>query len=92
MSFASGKIALAICDKCGFECPYLELRETVVDSSLTGIKVCNDCWDPDHPQNKVGDLIIDDKIALEDPRPDVPRSDYTDLVTTPALSTLFIGQ
>lgn len=91
MTFASGKIALAVCDICGLECKYLDLREPIRDSQPTGLKVCKDCFDPDHPQYKVGDLNITDAISLEDPRPDKPRSDYTDLEEGPSISTLFLN-
>ena len=84
MTFASGKIALAICDK--------SLVEPIRDSNPTGLKACPDCFDPDHPQYRVGDLSISDAIGLDDPRPDKPRSDFTDTVDVPALSTIFLSQ
>lgn len=90
--FASGKIALAICDVCGLTCKYTDLQELVRDKSPTGVKACKDCFDPDHPQYRVDDLVVDDAIALEDPRPDVPRADFTDVTLVPAISTLFIDQ
>lgn len=86
---ARGKIALAICDICGLSCSYLELKEPIRDSQPTGLKVCKDCFDKDHPQYKVGDLIITDAISLEDPRPDRPRSGYTDS-TVPDISSIFL--
>lgn len=45
MSFATGKFALAICDRCGYEYGYLELRE-----EWNGLRVCPECFEDKHPQ------------------------------------------
>jgi hypothetical protein len=45
MAFASGKYAIAICDRCGFQYKYTELKE-----EWTGFRVCNECFEPKHPQ------------------------------------------
>lgn len=68
--FASGKIALAICDRCGLTYLLKELRDEVVKGNITNLKVCPSCFDPDHPQLHLGDLPVDDPQALRDPRPD----------------------
>lgn len=68
--FASGKIALAICDRCGLTYLLKELRNEVVKGNITNLKVCPSCFDPDHPQLHLGDLPVDDPQALRDPRPD----------------------
>jgi len=60
--FASGKHALGICDKCGFQYPYLKLRK-----QWNGLKACPECFDIKHPQLTLNPPI--DKIALHDPRP-----------------------
>ena len=89
MSYTRGKYALAICDICGFECPYLELAPVIRDSHDSGVKACKDCMDPDHPQYKVDELVINDKISLSDPKPDT----YDDSTTlTPPLSDLYLDQ
>lgn len=89
MTFTRGKYALAICDICGFECDYLELAPVVRDSHDTGLKSCKDCHDPDHPQNKVDELVITDAITLEDPRPDTYDSSTS---LTPPITDLFLDQ
>ena len=53
-SFASGKYAIAICDRCGFEYPYNELRFEISDQKRTGFRVCYECLDQDQPQLQLG--------------------------------------
>jgi NAD-dependent SIR2 family protein deacetylase len=63
MTFASGKFALAICDRCGQQYKYLELQQ-----EWNGLFTCPECYEPKHPQ-------LDppyhpaDPVALQDPRP-----------------------
>ena len=45
MSFASGKYAIAICERCGFQYKYLTLKK-----EWTGFRVCPECYEPKHPQ------------------------------------------
>ncbi len=45
MAFASGKYAIAICDRCGFQYKYLTLKK-----EWTGFRVCPECYEPKHPQ------------------------------------------
>lgn len=44
-NFASGKYALAICDRCGFEYKYVRIRE-----EWNGARVCPECYEIKHPQ------------------------------------------
>tara|TARA_R110000796_G_scaffold64810_2_gene149980 strand:- start:1321 stop:1686 length:366 start_codon:yes stop_codon:yes gene_type:complete len=68
--FASNKRAIAYCDVCGFQYKLKDLKELVVKGVNTNIKACTECWNPDHPQLKLGEFPIDDPQALRDPRPD----------------------
>ena len=68
--FASGKRALAICDRCGKSMNYRDLRSQVIDQRPTKILVCDGCLDEDHPQYQLGKVPINDPIALRDARPD----------------------
>ena len=45
MSYASGKYAVAICDRCGFQYKYSQLRK-----EWTGFRVCAECYEPKSPQ------------------------------------------
>lgn len=67
--FATGKNAIAICDRCGLQFDYKELRTQIVNMVDTGLLVCSECLDQDHPQYQVGMWPIDDPQALRDPRP-----------------------
>ena len=63
MTFANGNRSLAICDRCGQQYKYLQLRK-----EWNGLFTCPECFEPKHPQ-------LDpryhpaDPIALRDPRP-----------------------
>jgi hypothetical protein len=64
MSYTNGKVALGICDRCGFQYLLNQLKK-----EWTGFKTCQECYEPKHPQlePKRG---INEPIALRDPRPD----------------------
>jgi len=63
-TFSKGKFARAMCDRCGHEMKYLELKR-----EWTGLLVCGECWDPqtkiEFPTN-----FPTDPEALREPRPD----------------------
>ena len=63
MSFASGKYAIAICDRCGFQYKYLTLKK-----EWTGFRVCPECYEPKHPQLEPIHNVSDPE-ALYKPRP-----------------------
>ena len=73
--FAIGKQSQAICDRCGFQYDYLQLKK-----EWTGFKTCIECWETKHPQL---DPIYPptEPQALYEPRPavkeimDVPVGD-----------------
>ena len=69
--FASGKHAIAECDRCGQRYKLSELRKLVIKQQIKDIKVCPSCWDPDQPQLSLGLYPVNDPQALRDPRPDV---------------------
>lgn len=73
-TFASGKWSIALCDTCGRQIDYRALKSLVVNMTPTGLLVCDECFDPDHPQYQVGMWPIDDPQALRDPRPS-PNND-----------------
>lgn len=68
--FADGKHALAECDRCGVRVPYKELKRQFYALHDTGLLMCPDCWDPDHPQLQQGKWPVNDPQALRNPRPD----------------------
>ncbi len=69
--FASGKNAVAICDRCGFGYKLTLLKKLVVKTKVYDLKVCPQCWDPDQPQLQLGMYPVDDPQGLRDPRPDL---------------------
>ena len=68
--YASNKIAIAICDRCGFRFRLRELRTLVIKTKQVNMLVCNECWEPDQPQLQLGMYPVDDPQALRNPRRD----------------------
>lgn len=62
--YATGKYAKGECQRCGHEVPYTSLR---FDGYQPNLRVCQDCWDPPHPQEEP--LVVNDPIALRHPAP-----------------------
>ena len=69
--FASGKYAIAQCDRCDQRYKLKELRTQTVKTKPFKIKVCKSCWDPDHPQLQLGMYPVNDPQAVREPRPDL---------------------
>ena len=68
--FASGKYAIAECDRCAQRYKLKELRTQTVKTKPFKVKVCKACWDPDHPQLQLGMYPVDDPQAVRNPRHD----------------------
>lgn len=68
--FASGKYAIAECDRCGQRYKLKELKKQVLKTHLYNVKVCPTCWDPDQPQLQLGLYPVNDPQAVREPRPD----------------------
>lgn len=68
--FASARKALGLCDVCGFSYKLKELRPLYVKGNNTNTLACPECWNPDHPQLKLGEFPVVDPQALRNPRPD----------------------
>lgn len=77
--FASGRIAHGFCDRCGFRVKLSLMKKITVNEKLTNIKVCPTCWEPDHPQYRIGRVDMSDPQALRDPRPDTALEDSREL-------------
>ncbi len=69
--FASAKKAVGMCDRCGQRFKLKKLKSEVIRGRETNMKVCPSCFDPDHPQNKLGDIRVEDPQAIRNPRPDM---------------------
>ena len=68
--FASGKYAIATCDRCGQQYKLKELRKLTIKTKQVSIKVCGECWEEDQPQLQLGMYPVNDPQALREPRPD----------------------
>jgi hypothetical protein len=87
--FASGKKAIAECDRCGFRFKLHDLKKLIIKTKQVTIKVCPECWEPDQPQLQLGMYPVDDPQALREPRPDLSytQSGYTGLQLQPDIGT-----
>lgn len=79
--FASGKFAIAECDRCGFRFKLTDLKKLIVKTKVVAIKVCRECWEPDQPQLQLGMYPVNDPQAVREPRRDNSyyQSGYTGL-------------
>jgi hypothetical protein len=67
--FASGKYAIAECDRCAQRYKLKELKIQILKTKPYQVKVCSSCWDPDQPQLLLGLYPVNDPQAVRDPRP-----------------------
>ena len=74
-AYAVGKKAFGFCDRCGFRYPLDELRKETVNAFKIDLRVCEECWDPDHPQNKLGKENPSDPrhCSIRDPTQVLPQ-------------------
>lgn len=70
-AFTSGKFAIAECDRCSKRVKLTTLKQLIVKLKPTGLYVCNECWEPDHPQLQLGMYPVVDPQAVRNPRPDL---------------------
>ena len=63
MAYASAKLAIALCDRCGFQYKLLDLKK-----EWNGFKTCPECFESKHPQLNPHTAPSDPQ-ALYDPRP-----------------------
>lgn len=68
--FASGKRAIAMCDRCGQQYKLKQLKTEIIKQRKYQLLVCPECWDPDQPQLMLGTFPVDDPQALRNPRKD----------------------
>lgn len=69
--YASGKNSIAECDRCAGRYKLHELRTQTLKTKPYRVKVCRECYDPDHPQLQLGMFPVQDAQAVQEPRPDV---------------------
>lgn len=68
--FTVGNRAISECDRCGIRVKLKDLKKLVIKTKQVAIKVCNECWEEDHPQLQLGYYPVADPQAVRDPRPD----------------------
>lgn len=68
--FANGVRAIAMCDRCGQQYLLKKLKTEIIKQRKYQLLVCEECWDPDHPQLMLGTFPVEDPQALRNPRKD----------------------
>lgn len=68
--YASGKNSIAECDRCGQRFKLKLLRKEIKKTKTYNLLVCQECFDPDHPQLLLGLYPVDDPQAVREPRSD----------------------
>jgi len=68
--FSSGKYSIAMCDRCGQQFKLKRLKTEIIKTKQYNLKVCSECWDPDHPQLLLGMYPVDDPQGVRQPRRD----------------------
>jgi hypothetical protein len=69
--FASGRFAIAQCDRCGFRFKLTQLKKLTIKTKNVNIKVCPECWEMDQPQLQLGVYPVNDPQAVREPRMDL---------------------
>ena len=69
--FASGKWAIAECDRCAQRYMLKQLKKLTIKTKQVNIKVCPECWEEDQPQLQIGMYPVNDPQAVREPRRDV---------------------
>ena len=82
--FASGKNAIAQCDRCDQRFKLKVLKREIIKTKNYDLLVCPECWDPDQPQLQLGMYPVQDPQAVREPRPDnsYQQAGYTGLQLT----------
>jgi len=86
MAYALGKYAQAICDRCGFQYPYLDLRE-----EWNNFKVCPECYEPKARQLEPSQVGADAE-ALFQPRPDISETTNVTITFPVTNDTTFVKE
>jgi len=74
--FARGTKAWGHCERCGDR---VLLRSLRYDGQIADLQVCDDCWDPKHPQEALP--AITDPVTLYDPTGDQDKTSAKDTST-----------
>ena len=75
--FAAGKHAIAMCDICARQVKYTTLKKYIYNEQWNGLLVCDECFDIDNPQLKIGKYVRGESIALSNPRTDSTQNPPT---------------
>lgn len=93
--FSSAKFSISQCDRCGFRFKLTKLKSLTIKTKNVNILVCQECWETDHPQLKLGMYPVNDPQAVRNPRPDFaeyPESrSYTEVINNGAGISLTVG-
>jgi hypothetical protein len=78
-----------MCDKCGQRFRLKTLKKETWAGKQLNFKVCQSCWDPDHPQLMLGKYPVNDPQAVREPRPDTTYDESRALILPIVGATAF---
>ena len=97
MAFASGRFSRAICDRCGQEYKYQDLKK-----EWNGLFTCPECYEPKHPQldppyhppdpEALKDPRVESNKILKDDSPTGPDDATFNTFSQPMPMTVFLGE
>ncbi len=67
--YAAGRNAIAICERCSIK---TLLRYLTYDGQFPDLLVCDECWDPKHPQEYL--TAMSDPVSIYDPTGDPDKA------------------
>ncbi len=70
------------CARCSFRYPLRTLRTETINNQQTALLVCTQCWDPDQPQNHIGEINLVEVTPLRNLAPDEGLSESRELTVT----------
>lgn len=84
-TYAKGTKALGVCKRCGLRSL---LNELVFDSQIPWLRVCKECWDPKHPQERPVKAVDPQALWRPSPEPGGPTAPVLSLVLDGAAASL----
>ena len=97
MAFASGRFSRAVCDRCGQEYKYQDLKK-----EWNGLFTCPECYEPKHPQldppyhppdpEALQDPRVESNSILKDDSPTGPDDATFNTFAQPMPMTVFLGE
>jgi hypothetical protein len=93
-SFASERNAVGICDRCGRKFKLKKLKREFKNLSYSGLRVCDDCFDPESSQSIGSNFVVRHAATLENPAIDnaLDKSRELESFTIPSFAATYVNR